>query len=530
MNLFFSEVFQWWLILFLLGLTFLPLTTLIFSNFFDKGYALAKVVGLLLVSYLVWILGSIRLLPFTTTTIFEIIGLSLVINLLISYRFSLTKIILSLKKIILIEEIFFFTGLILWAWVRAHEPSIHGLEKFMDFGFINSLLRTEYFPPRDLWLTPDSINYYYFGHYVAALLTKISGLSSDITYNLVLATLFALTITAAFAIGANLYHLFTTNLSSENNEHHRLLKKRWLIVSGTMSAFLVALGGNLHTIYVFFKSYVPADQPVPFWQLPLQFNPSGYWYPNATRFIPFTIHEFPIYSFVVADLHGHVLDIPFVILGIALAIKFIYQSHTPIWHYLVFGLLIAVFLMTNVLDGPIYLLLAFLLILFKNLKSHSFTFSLEAALKYSLLIGASAVVFSLPFWIAFKPFASGIGVLCAPNFLIHLGKIGPFLFEANHCMRSPLWMLTILWGFFYLIWIGFIILLLRRKLTKFKELNRTDYLIILFGVFATILIMIPEFVYAKDIYPQHYRANTVFKFGYQAFITLGLIGGYGISR
>ena len=47
-------------------------------------------------------------------------------------------------------------------------------------------------------------------------------------------------------------------------------------------------------------------------------KPSTYWYPNATRFIPKTIHEFPSYSYVVADLHGHVYDIPFVLLSISI--------------------------------------------------------------------------------------------------------------------------------------------------------------------------------------------------------------------
>ena len=45
-----------------------------------------------------------------------------------------------------------------------------------------------------------------------------------------------------------------------------------------------------------------------------------YWYANATRFIPFSIHEFPSYSFVVSDSHGHVLSIPFVLLLIGLLI------------------------------------------------------------------------------------------------------------------------------------------------------------------------------------------------------------------
>src|SRR5258708_38797604 len=35
-------------------------------------------------------------------------------------------------------------------------PDIHGLEKYMDYGFVNSILRSQYFPPKDMWFTPRS--------------------------------------------------------------------------------------------------------------------------------------------------------------------------------------------------------------------------------------------------------------------------------------------------------------------------------------------------------------------------------------
>lgn len=40
------------------------------------------------------------------------------------------------------------------------------------------------------------------------------------------------------------------------------------------------------------------------------------------------------------------------------------------------------------------------------------------------------------------------------------------------------------------------------------------------------LLIFPEFFYAKDIYPAHYRANTMFKLGYQAYIMLSLVSAY----
>lgn len=394
----------------------------------------------------------------------------------------------------------------------------------MDFGFINSSLKAEFMPPKDIWLAPFSINYYYFGHFVTALLTKISGINSAVTYNLMLSTLFALTLSGGFSLGANLYHLFIAHYKSLS-----LHTTRYILLSGLLAAFLLTLGGNLQTIYAFFQTYTPADSPVPFWTLPFQFNFNGYWYPNATRFIPLTIHEFPIYSFVVSDLHGHVLNIPFVLLLIALLIKIFSSSLLSATYYLLLSLLIAISLMTNVLDGPIYLLVISSVLFVKNLQTRPFLTAALHTAKEGAIIIFLAAIFSLPFWLAFKPFASGVGMLCAPQFLINLGKLGPFIFEADHCARSPLWMLAILWGFPYFIIIGFIFFVIK-GLKSLRSLNSTDLLVLTLALAATLLILIPEFFYAKDIYPAHYRANTVFKFGYQAFIILGLISGYIITR
>ena len=173
--------------------------------------------------------------------------------------------------------------------------------------------------------------------------------------------------------------------------------------------------------------------------------------------------------------------------------------------------------MTNVLDGPIYLLVLSIILFVK--------FSRESLLKIGIIFFLT-IIFSLPFWIHFTPFASGIGVLCAPQFLIDIGKIGPFLFEANHCSLSPFWMLLILWGFPLFLMSGFI----KFVILKDKKIISLDLLILSLATAALILVIIPEIFYAKDIYPQHYRANTVFKFGYQAFTILGLLSGYLIVR
>src|SRR5258708_8388847 len=235
----------------------------------------------------------------------------------------------------------------------------------MDFGFVNSLLRSEYFPPKDMWFPPFTINYYYFGHLLTALLTKLSGLPSSLTFNLMLSTIVAFCFSLTFSLGANLYyHLTKTD---------RIAKVK-LLFTGILTACLVTFAGNLHIIYAFFKPY-NTDNPIPFWQLPFKplTFPNSYWYPNATRFIYHTIHEFPIYSWTIADLHGHVLDIPFVLLIIAFLFSLLimqkenatneqthigqtFQVHPFLLAFI--GLILAAMYMTNAWDGAIYWLLA----------------------------------------------------------------------------------------------------------------------------------------------------------------------------
>ena len=121
-------------------------------------------------------------------------------------------------------------------------------------------------------------------------------------------------------------------------------------------------------------------------------------------------------------------------------------------------------------------------------------------------------------------FVSGIGVVCPPDFLVHIGKIGPLIFEANHCQRTPFWMLLILYGFFYFFAIALVI-----KIITLKKTPPSLIYVLLLILLSTILIAAPEFIYAKDIYPAHYRANTMFKLGYQAFIMLSLVSSFAIA-
>ncbi len=600
-------ILRWWLVLFFIGITFLPLAIKLFPKFLDKGYALSKTIGIICISYFTFLLGLSHLLPFTWITLLTV---SIVFAIILWGRLLITKQhppLQGLLPLFLLEELLFLLGLFFLSYIRSFSPDIHGLEKYMDYGFINSILRSEYFPPKDMWFPPFSINYYYFGHLITAVLTKLSGIPSNISYNLMLATIFGLCFSSSFSLGMTLLHPL-------------LQKKRraiTLLGVGLFTALLVTLSGNLHTIYTLFRPY-ENEKPVPFWELgdpliktedyydtnghkqtrfvqsftndarvlakheylkivpniaspnpcfgktdapecaltkkqPLTVSyPNSYWYPNATRFIYNTIHEFPMYSWTVADLHGHVLDIPIVLLTLSLLYSLFLAfaqektqkkpslpfsvSHS-LQKYLApyvmqfekvifLSFLLAVMYMTNAWDGLIYLLFAIGIFLFfaqkhqKNLRDICFETIIGI-----VIIGGGFVLFSLPFSLFFKPFVSGVGVLCAPTFLTNMEKIGPFLFEANHCQKSPLWQLLILHGFFLIFILSFIIFL-----RKIKKILLQDTFILLLITLSFILIIIPEFMYAKDIYPQHYRANTMFKLVFESFIMLSIATAYIIFR
>lgn len=479
----FSFILYWWLIIFTVGVIFTPLTRILFGKFWDKGYPFGKILGILFISYTVWLLGSLKILPFANGTIWLVILLAAGINLWLFRQKpeEVKKEIQNSWRIFAFEEFLFFIALTFWSFVRGFQPNIQGLEKFMDYGFVNSILRSKYFPPTDMWLAGKAINYYYFGHLISAVLTKFSGIDSAITYNLLIASLFAFAFTGSFSIGGNL--IFSLNSKAAN--------RKLIIISGLITAFLVSLGGNLHPLWWFLKHG----------------NFKGYWYPDATRFIvekfgasDNTIHEFPAYSFVVADLHGHLLNLPNVLLFLALILVIFTSKKNSAFLYFFVSMLLAVFYMTNAWDFAIYNLLFGCLVLVSNYLKSKLSFKTivrTAKIVFPVFIGS--IILALPFHLNFKSLVGGVALAD---------------------FHSPLWMLLVLWGFPLFICLSYLLFV---KLTSCK-LQIIDYFVfILWGV-AWFLIIFPEFFYIKDIYVHSYqRANTMFKLTYQSFVIFYLI-------
>ena len=203
-------VVVWWLAISIIGWLTWPIGFTLFRNLRDRGYLLSRSLGWLLLGYLVWIAASLRIAENRITTIWVVLALIAVLSFLLwrRQRPSMAAFWRAQKRSVLFGEGLFAASFLLFVAFRIANPDIwqpwNGGEKFMEFAFLNAILRSPTFPPIDPYFAGGTINYYYFGHYLVALLIKLTGIWSSVAFNLAVPTVFALTIANTFSLGANL--------------------------------------------------------------------------------------------------------------------------------------------------------------------------------------------------------------------------------------------------------------------------------------------------------------------------------------
>jgi YYY domain-containing protein len=207
-----GEAFVWWLTLEIIGLAAFPVAAVALRGLPDRGWALSKMLGILLIGWLAYTLAMLQLAQFGRGLLLFALAALVALSawiLLHNNRAGWVELRSYLSRpqvirYIAVAESLFTFAFAAWAWWRAHDPEIYGLEKFMDFGFMNSIAISGTFPPNDMWLAGHSINYYYFGYVLMASLSLLSGVPTTIGYNLANVTLFALTALGTFGVAFNL--------------------------------------------------------------------------------------------------------------------------------------------------------------------------------------------------------------------------------------------------------------------------------------------------------------------------------------
>ena len=330
-------VLGWLGIVELIGLLALPLTFVIFRALPDRGYLFAKPLGILLIGLAVWLLASLQWMPFSRGSIGLALGLAALIALGV-FAANARDIVGFVRRrwtLLLAAELIFLAAFFAFVLVRMANPDLwhpfRGGEKPMDFAYLNAVLRSAIMPPYDPWFGGGYINYYYWGQFLTALLIRATAIDPTIAFNLAVPTFFALTLGGAYTIVYNLtasarQATAARAISDPGNQVEappaRFTRARRILLSpviaGIAGAAFVTLLGNLDGAIQVGGSIVDAltGQPASefdFWRSSRMMPPD----PPGNE-----ITEFPFFTFLFADLHAHLMALPFTLLvvGLALAI------------------------------------------------------------------------------------------------------------------------------------------------------------------------------------------------------------------
>jgi len=293
----------------LFGLIGWPVAARVFRRVPDRGWGMAKLLGWLGCGYVVWLGASTTtFVTFALPWCIAAVVAAMLVSASLAWRTRATLQVHLRTSLgtMLAGEGLALAGFTLFLLFRLRNPdlwqSYWGGEKAFELAHLNAILRSAHMPPYDPWFSGGIINYYYFGGYLEAFAMKVTGVPTEVAFNVALPMTMALVWGAAYSVGAAIWVSVSRHPKRETDA----------IAGGVLAAVGVGFLGNLDA----------AGQVVRLLRegtslrgIPRQFD---FW--ESTRLIQ--IDEFPFFSGLYADLHAHLIALPFalVVVGIALAV------------------------------------------------------------------------------------------------------------------------------------------------------------------------------------------------------------------
>ena len=371
----------WYLFVFLLGLLTYPIVRLVLPGLNDKGYALSRTLGLVILAYVPWLLSSLGV-PHTRLLIGLVLAAIAVAGLVLGWlrRDELLEEWKSNRRSFLMIEGVFLSFFLFDLFIRLGNPDLwhpsKGGERPMDFSYFNAVIKSTTFPPYDPWFAGGYINYYYYGFVLVSTPVKLLGIVPSIAYNFILPTLFALVGTSAFSVGWNLVE--RGKAKEEKGSLSSFLSPPF--IAGLVAALLMVVLGNLGTIQMVFQALARIAAPggtitdVDFLQrlvyaveglyqtiaqgVPLPIG-RGEWYWDPSRVIPpgpgNEITEFPFFTFLYSDLHAHMIVLVMTLFVLAWALATVCARRTSFFSLVIGALVIGALYPTNLSDIYTYL-------------------------------------------------------------------------------------------------------------------------------------------------------------------------------
>jgi YYY domain-containing protein len=249
-------VVAWWLAIMGIGWVVFPAVFTILPGLADRGYSIAKIIGLLVLAWTAWAASTAFIPLWSQGGLWLILGLFVLINLwiAISKRREFFGYVRDHWRRLLGIELITVLAFLAFLGVRLTNPdlwhSYFGGEKPMDFAYFNAVLRSTVFPAIDPWFAGGYLNYYYFGFVLVGSPVLLLGVVPSVAYNLIIPTLFALTGIGAFSVAFNAVSHFKARdpeaLPDEAEQRPlRRVGNPW--VAGIAALVLAVVLGNLDT-------------------------------------------------------------------------------------------------------------------------------------------------------------------------------------------------------------------------------------------------------------------------------------------
>jgi len=441
---------SWYILITLLGWITFPLAYRLFPALADRGYTLARAFGLLVWGFVFWLFATLGLAQNDIGGL--LLGLiilgGLSVWIIVNRQWEIVNWLGVNRRLIITTEVLFIIAFALMAFIRANNPEtfVAGGEKWMEVAFINAVLHSPTFPPHDPWLSGYAISYYYFGYVMTAMLAKFTSTPASIAHNLMLSLIFALSAVGAYGI---VYNLLVHH--EPKAEDHKpsvlspLFGPLFLLIVSNLEGFL----HSLHHAGLFWRFNAEGAATSGFWKWldiidlrtapvqPFTWAPKEFfWWWRASRVVMDydlqnnwtgdVISEFPAFSYVLGDLHPHVLAMPFMLLAIAVAmniflggwrgrINLFFGELRISWEgFFVSALLLGglAFLNTwDILAGAALIVFSYALL---RVQESGWGWErLEDILLFGIPVVIAAYVLYLPFFVSFDSQAGGI----IPNFM-----------------------------------------------------------------------------------------------------------------
>tara|TARA_Y100000590_G_scaffold247425_1_gene278000 strand:- start:19521 stop:21881 length:2361 start_codon:yes stop_codon:yes gene_type:complete len=430
----------------LIGIVAFPISFLLLRWLPDRGIALSIPLGMVIAAYLSWVLSYTHIVPadgFGPALSLIIIAIPS-IYIFCRHRKQIVQHLQSHIWLIVVTQLIFLALFSLWTLYRFYDPSISHTEQPMDMALLSASVRTEFAPPEDPWLRGESISYYYFGYWIIAFCSNLVNIKPSIAYNLALSLIPAITSIGVIGLVYNIIKIDGGKI-------------KFAIFAGLISSMVLLASSNFEGVLEFlrfngigsesFWDWLSIDGITgPIVNLTDSWRPTEFWWWwRATRVIntfengvglDYTIHEFPLFSTLLGDLHPHFLSLPFVMLFLGLVTNFALSqrimlpgltliSNLPIKKVIVnyatafrnngsqlifIGFILGALGFINTWDLPIFGLVFVGVVFFKIYKDHGLSILdiLIRALPILVIVFAATFLLYSPYYFYFQSQFSGL--------------------------------------------------------------------------------------------------------------------------